>query len=289
MAGSPVGSCPFSFSLRLHVLLRLFACLFHLSSVFGLFSLPCFTWIPSAISVGGGRSLPLFCVFITVGPSCLVWVFSPLLSFAILPFSSMWCFFVSFLGSDFLPSGCLFFPNPLSLSTWSLRVSCFLFCCRPFPLGSSSALLSVLSSGLFRHWAFPFLARSWFFVPPFLVFSLLDVGAFVSALSHVVLFLVSSHCPSGLCPSGGVPCCFFRWDCYPPYLYSGFFMRCVCLLSLRFLVLCVRSLALLSAFFRGYFCCVLSMLGVFLLLILMLFLLFFVRFCFSSFSFSDLF
>ena len=201
----------------------------------------------------------------------------------------MRCFSVSFLGSEFLPSGCLF-SSLLTLSTWSLRVSCFLFCFRSFPLGSSSALLSAVSPGLFRLWTFPFLGRSWFLVPPLLVFSPLDVvGAFVYALSQVVLFLVSSHCPSGSCPSGGVPCCFFLWCCYLPYLYSGFFMRCLCLLSLRFLVLCVRSLAPLSAFFRGYFCCVLSVLGVFLLLVLLLFLPVLIRFCFSSFSFSDLF
>ena len=91
----------------------------------------------------------------------------------------------------FLPSRC-FFPSPLSLSSWSLRVSCFLLF-PYFPLGSSSALLSVLSSvlssGMFPRWAFPFLARSRLLDPPLLVFSLLTViDAFVSALSLVVLF-----------------------------------------------------------------------------------------------------
>ena len=73
--------------------------------------------------------------------------------------------------------------------------------------------MSVLSSGLLRHWTFTFLARSRFLVPPLLVFSLIDVGgAFVYALSQVVLFLVSRLCPSGSCPSGGVSCCFFCGD-----------------------------------------------------------------------------
>ena len=126
--------------------------------------------------------------------------------------SSMRCFFVSFLSSSFLPSGCLF-PSPLSLSSLSLRVSCFLL----FPyflLGSSSALLSVLSSGMFSRWAFPFLACSRFLVPPLLVFSLLTVGgAFVSALSQVVLFLLSRLGSSGSFPLGGVS---FLW----PFLGS---------------------------------------------------------------------
>ena len=187
MAGSPVGLCPFSFSLRLH--------------------------------------------------------------------PSMRCFFVSFLSSGFLPSGCLF-PSPLSLSSRSLRVSCFPFCFRTFPLGSSSALLSVLSSGLFRHWAFPFLARSRFLVLPLLVFSLINiVGGFVYTISLVVLFLVSGLWPLAIwfVSFGRCPVLFLLWCCSLPSLYSGFFVQCLCLLSLRFLVLCVCSLAPLSALFQGCF------------------------------------
>ena len=56
--------------------------------------------------------------------------------------SSMMCLFVSFLSSGFLPSGCLF-PSPLSLSSWSLRVSCFLLFLH-FLLGSNSALVCPL-------------------------------------------------------------------------------------------------------------------------------------------------
>ena len=145
--------------------------------------------------------------------------------------------------------------SPLSLSSWSLRVSCFLLF-PYFPFGSSSALLSVLSSDMFCRWAFPFLARSRFLVPPFLVFSLLTVvGAFVSAFSQVVLFLLSRLGPSGSFPLGGVPYSFLLRCCSLPSLYSGFFVRCVCLLSLCFLVLCVRSLAPLSEFFRGFSLC----------------------------------
>ena len=117
----------------------------------------------------------------------------------------------------FLPSRC-FFPTPLSLSSWSLRVSCFLLF-PYFPLGSSSALLSVLSSGMFPRWAFPFLARSRLLDPPLLVFSLLTViDAFVSALSLVVLFLLCRLGLSGSFPLGGV-------------LYS-FLLRCCSLPSL---------------------------------------------------------
>ena len=166
--------------------------------------------------------------------------------------SSMRCFFVSYLSSLFLPSGCLF-PSPLSLSSWSLWVSYFLFCFRTFLLGSSSALLSVLLSGLFRLWAFTFLARSRVLVPSLLVFSVIDVvGAFVYALSQVVLFLVSRLCPSGSCPSGSVSCCFFYGAVLSFPVFQVFHSLPVSSF-LRFLILGIRSLASLSAFFQGCF------------------------------------
>ena len=85
-----------------------------------------FAWVRSVLSVGGRRSLPLFCVFLVVRPSCIVWGFLPLLSFAVLPFSSMQYFIISFLGLEFLPFGCLF-HSPLFLPAWSLWVSYFFF------------------------------------------------------------------------------------------------------------------------------------------------------------------
>ena len=59
---------------------------------------------------------------------------------------------------------------------------------------------------MFRRWTSTFLAHSRFLVPPLLVFYLLAiVGAFVSALSQVALFLLSRLGPSGSFPLGGVP------------------------------------------------------------------------------------
>ena len=110
-------------------------------------------FVPSSLLVG---DVPfLFSVFfILVRPSCIVCCLLPLLSFAVLPYSSMRFFVVCFLDSG------LSLPGPsslvlLSLHTWSLRVSFFLSCFRPFLLVSSSSLLCVLSSCLFRPWAFP--------------------------------------------------------------------------------------------------------------------------------------
>ena len=150
--------------------------------------------------------------------------------------SSMRCFFVSFLSSSFS------FPDVSSLARYLFPLgpsgfrAYFLFPC--FPLGSSSALLFVLSSGMFRRWAFPFLVRSRFLVPPLLVFFLLTVvDAFVSTLSLVVLFLLSRLGPSGSFPLGGVPSSFLLRCCSLPSLYSGLFVRCVCLPSLCFLIL----------------------------------------------------
>ena len=112
----------------------------------------------------------------------------------------------------FLPAFCLPGLPSLFRCVFPFRPSGFRasLCFCSFPLGSSLALLSALSSGLFHHWAFVFLARSRFLVPPLLIFSLLFlISAFVSALLQVVLFLVSCLCPSGSYPLGGVLCCFF--------------------------------------------------------------------------------
>ena len=253
---------------------------FILSSVSGIFSLPSsfclgsfrlLCWwgsFPSSFLCFPYRSAFLYCLGL-FAPTVLC--HSSL--------SSTRCFFVSFLGSVFLPSRYIF-PSPLSLSTWSLRVLCILLCLRPFPLDSSSALLSVLSSGLFHHWAFPFLTRSWFLVR-LLVFSPLDdVGAFVYAYPGDPLFGVSPL-PVRLVSFGRCPVLFLPLLLLSPLPVFWVFVRRLCPLSLRFLVLCVRSLATLSVFFRGYFCCVLSVLCVFLLLVLLLFLPVLFRFCFS--------
>ena len=172
--GGAVGTCPVSFFAPScsspAVSLTMVCCflLFILSSVSGIFSLPSSICLGSFHPLCWWRSFPSSFLCFPYRSSFLycLGLFAP----AVLcrsSLSSMRCFVVSFLGSEFLPSGCLF-PSPLSPPAWSLRVSCFLFCFRPFPLGSSLALLCVLSSGLFRHWAFPLHARSWFLFFSFL-------------------------------------------------------------------------------------------------------------------------
>ena len=89
------------------------------TSVSRVISLRLFAWIRSALSIGGCRSLRLFCVlpfsFRSALLDCLLLL--PLLSFAILQCSSVGFFVISFLTLGFLPSG--------SLRAWSLWVSFF--------------------------------------------------------------------------------------------------------------------------------------------------------------------
>ena len=142
-------------------------------------------------------------------------------SFSVCLPSAVRCFLVAFLPSGSLPSRTLF-PLPCVFPFHPSGFSASL-CFRSFLLGSSSALLSALSSRLFHHWAFVFLARSRFLVPPLLVFSLLFlISAFISALLQVVFFLVSCLCPSGSYPLGGVLCCFFcgAFSLFP--VFQGF-------------------------------------------------------------------
>ena len=180
---------------------------------------------------------------------------------------------------------CFLFPSfvpDFSLPVVSSLVHC-LFPLGPFRFRASSfvsglfrwALLRLscplLLSGLFHHWAFPFLARSRFLVPPHLVFSPLDVvGTFFYALRQAFLFLVSRHCPSGSCPSCSVPCHFFCYAVISLTCIPGFSWLPVS--SFTPLPRSLRSL--LGAFvgvIPGLLCCGLSVLGAFLLLVLMLF------------------
>ena len=208
-------------------LLRLFVCLWSAVSSFSFLALcpgsspflPLFAWVPSVFSVGGGHSLPLFCVFLTVRLSCIVWGFSPPLSFAILPFPPR--------GASLFPSLVRYFslPDISSVVHCLFPLGPFGFCATSFVCGLFLWTLLHLSfvCPLFRlvsplGFSFPYS-----FLVPLLVFSPLDdVGAFVYALSQVILFLVSRHCLSGWYPSGGVLRCFFLCCCYLPYLHSGF-------------------------------------------------------------------
>ena len=273
------------FLFALYVLLRLFVCLCYAISTFFFLALHpgsspfrFFTgFLLSSLLVG---VVPfLISVFLTVRPSCLVWGFSPLLSFAILPFSSMRCFFVSFHSSSFLPSGCLFPLDPFGFRAFSFVSG--LFCWALLLLSSLSSHLVCFAIGLFLSLLVP--------GSPLLVFSPPDVvGAFVYALSQVVLFLVFRHCPSGSCPSGGDPWCFFCGAVISLTCVLGF-----CAMPVSSFTPLPRLLRTLLGAFVGVLsrllCCVLSILGVFLLVVLMLFFPVLIRFCFSSFSFSNLF
>ena len=59
-----------------------------------------------SFSIGGCRFLHLFCVFVFVPPSWIIYCFY-LLSFAIIRYSSMGFFAIFFLSLGFLPSGSL--------------------------------------------------------------------------------------------------------------------------------------------------------------------------------------
>ena len=118
-------------------------------------------------------------------------------------------------------------------------------------LGPSSALLCVLSSGLFRHWAFPLLARSWFL---FFSFSPLGViGAFVHTQPGGPLSGVSPL-PVRLVSFGRCTVLFLSLVLLSPLPVFRVFVQRLRPLSLRFLVLFAYPLwQLLSAFFRGDF------------------------------------
>ena len=160
--------------------------------------------LPASGSFSFGLRLVQLCTFL--GGWVASWVVSLLFLFAPSFVHEVLCFLSLFRISPFRLS------LPWPVVSFHLVPSGFVLplCFRTFLLGSSSALLSILSSGFFHHWAFPFLAHSRFLVLPRLVFSQLDVvGTFVYALRQAVLFLVSCHCPSGSCPSCGVPSHFF--------------------------------------------------------------------------------
>ena len=193
----------------------------------------------------------------------------PFYSSVCLP-SSMRCFFVSFLSSGFLPSGCLF-PCPLSLSSWSLRVSCFLW----FPhfhwallrLSCLSSRLVCFAIGLFFPCSFPVpRSSSSRFLSPCccwcLCFHPWPGGPF-SVVSPLPGWFVSFGCCSVL---------FLLRCCSLPSLSSVFFCA-MCVSSFPQLPCSLRTLlGTLVGILPGLFRCVLSVLGVFLLLVLLLFL-----------------
>ena len=293
VAGSPVGFCLFSFSLRLHVLLWLFVCLWYAVSSFFFFALcpgsspflPLFKWVPSVISVGGGRSLPLFCFpyrstflsFEVFRPCC------PLPFFPLPPWGASW--FPSLVPDFHLPG-----------------VSSLVRCL--FPLGSFGFRASSFVSGLFR-WALLWLSclssRLVCFAVGLFLSLLVPGSSFLLLFSLRLMLLVPSFTPLA------------RWSSFwclaaarlvrdlraVSRVYSVVLLsplpvfRVFRAMPVSSFTLLPRSLGtLLGAFvgvLPGLLCCVLSVLGIFLLLVLMLFLPVLVRFCFSSFSFSDFF
>ena len=95
---------------------------FLLVSVSGIFFLPSsFAWIHSTFSVGGCRSLHLFCIFLFIRPSCIIYcVSSPILYHFYVFLSGVSLRFPSVVWVFSLPG--LSHLVPKSLRTWSLRI-----------------------------------------------------------------------------------------------------------------------------------------------------------------------
>ena len=219
----PPGSCGFRpFWLFLGVVPRFLSSVspfFQFSVPMLLTSSPPFCWWFSLSPFLGSSSslLPCFRLRLLRSVACPVLGLPSMagscpFSFSVRLPSTMRCFLVAFLPYGFLPSRPLFrcvFPFHPSGFSASL-------CFRSFPLGSS-VLLSALSSSLFHHWAFVFLARS-----RFLVFSLLFLlSAFVSALLQVVLSHVLPlpvwFISFGRCPMLFLLWCFLSLPCVPVF------------------------------------------------------------------------
>ena len=205
--GSPVGTSPFCFSLPLRVLLCCFVRLWSDVPCFSSLALypesspffPLFAWIRSALSIGGCRSLHLFCVFLFVRPS---WLFCCLCLSCPLPFfhflHGVLCSFLFLVRGFSLPG--ISSLILLCLHTWSLRVSFFLSWFWPFPLGSSLSPLCVLTvllvSTLGLSFAYSFLVplSSFLFLSLSLclVFLVISCGFFLRFLLCLFFGWVSS-------------------------------------------------------------------------------------------------
>ena len=110
-------------------------------------------FVPSSLLVG---VVPFICSAFSFRLAFLTCMLPLLLlSFAFLPFPPWGALSFPSLVRGFSLPGISSFVL-LSLHTWSLRVSFFLSWFRPFPLVCSSSPLCVLSSCLFRPWAFSF-------------------------------------------------------------------------------------------------------------------------------------